>query len=73
MYKMKYKKIMNLRDMAMLHLVITNSSVATFQNDQRDFYDKKVTSQTLAQSFVSGFFFIVVQLFPLTVDVVHKY
>lgn len=57
MYKMKYKKIMNLRNIAMLHLVITNSSVATFQNDQRDFYDKKVTSQTLAQSFVSGFFF----------------
>lgn len=56
MYKMKYKKIMNLRDIARLHLVITNSSVATFQNDQRDFYDKKVTSQTLAQSFVSGFF-----------------
>lgn len=41
MYKMKYKKIMYLRDIAMLHLVITNSSVATFQNDQRDFYDKK--------------------------------
>lgn len=53
MYKMKYKKIMNLRDIAMLHLVITNSSVFS---DQRDFYDKKVTSQTLAQSFVSGFF-----------------
>lgn len=50
MYKMKYKnKIINLRDVSLLLALRSWSSNLT-----NAIYDKKVTSQTLAQSFVHG-------------------